>query len=72
MEDMVVYKKGDFIPANLDVENLNDSADKYNVFLVNSGTSGGSKDWFSYYETDEYIGVKIGNCCGGGIIAAKK
>lgn len=37
------------------------------VYVVKS-----SRDWFSLYDGDEYIGIRVYNCCGSGTLAIKK
>lgn len=33
---------------------------------------GGSRDYFTPFENDTYVGFKVSNCCGSGIITTKK
>ena len=30
------------------------------------------RDYFNYFENEDYIGIKVYNCCGSCVLAAKK
>jgi hypothetical protein len=45
--------------------------DKSNTYGLGSGAwfVGGSRNWFSLYADDTYIGYEVSNCCGSFIVA---
>jgi hypothetical protein len=50
------------------IENTN----YYKTDIEGLYTVGSSRDYFSKYENDIFIGIKVYNCCGSAVLAIKK
>jgi len=51
---------------------LSEDSRREDEFVKGAWTVGSSRDSFSLYEDDEYVGIEIYNCCGSDIVAIKK
>lgn len=68
MSDMVEQIEDDFDPAEDESHfGPEHSCGISGVYLV-----GGSRDYFTAYETETHIGIEFSNCCGSGIVAIAK
>lgn len=67
MEDGVRPVKDEFCKAVKTEDNIKNTLGYIGIWLV-----GSSRDYFSHFENDNYVGIKYYNCCGSGIIAIKK
>lgn len=68
MQDMVSgIKDAKFTPAENWDRAIDNSLGIRGLWLV-----GQSRDWFTAFENDEFIGIEYSNCCGNGIVAIKK
>ena len=67
MQDCRVAVHGGFVPAEKTDSWLEHSLGVEAVHLV-----GGSRDYFTEYEDDVFVGIRWSNCCGSGVIATQK
>ena len=67
MYDCVMLEKTKFMPVE-----ITDKLNQYNYGVNSVWIVGGSNNYFSQYEDDNFIGLSYSNCCGSGIIAIKK
>lgn len=67
MVDGVEGVKSSFEKAVKVDNNLNNTLGYHDIWLV-----GSSRDYFTHFENDSFIGIEYYNCCGSGIIAVKK
>ena len=67
MVDGVECVKDSFEKAIKVDGNLKNTLGYHDIWLV-----GGSRDYFTHYEDNNYIGIKYYNSCGSGIIAVEK
>ena len=66
MVDCVMPIEGYFHRINPTTEHMEHSFGIAGLWLV------GGRDYFSFYEDSNYIGINVYNCCGESIIAIKK
>lgn len=51
---------------------ISENTDYYKTGITGVYTVGNSRDYFSLYDTDQFIGIEVYNCCGSSILAVKK
>lgn len=49
-----------------------ESTNYYKTGIKGVYTVGSSRDYFCLYEDNDFIGIKVYNCCGSSILATKK
>lgn len=67
MTDCIMPINSDFAQVNSFDFNQTYSFNISQLWLVGDG-----RDYFTEYEDESFIGIKISNCCGSSIIAMKK
>lgn len=67
MIDCVEQVEDTFCKAEFTDKNI-----EHNLGFVGLWLVGSSRDSFSYFENDQFEGIKYYNCCGSGIMAIKK
>lgn len=67
MSDMVEQRKGGFKIATFDAGNNDSTLGINGAWLV-----GSSRDWFTAYENEDFVGINVYNCCGSFTIAILK
>jgi hypothetical protein len=45
---------------------------KYTLGIQGAWLVGQSRDWFTHYEDDKFIGIEVSNCCGDFVVVACK
>lgn len=70
MVDCVMPVDGDFTPVTTSTRHPN--SDKYTLGINGVWLVGSSRDYFTNFENDEFIGIEVSNCCGDFILAIKK
>ena len=70
MVDGVMPSREGFKPAVQTTRHEN--SHKYNLGIEGVWLVGSSRDWFTHYEDDQFIGIEVTNCCGDFILATKK
>lgn len=70
MVDCVMPIEGGFTPATASTRHSN--SDKYTLGINGVWLVGSSRDYFTNFEDDEFIGIEVSNCCGDFILAIKK
>jgi len=68
MSDMVEQTEN---PEFIKTE-ITDNTRYYATGIQGVYTVGSSRDYFNYFENKNYIGIKVYNCCGSCVLAAKK
>lgn len=51
---------------------VNEKTGYYRTGIQGIYTVGGSRDYFTLFENNNYIGIEVYNCCGNSILAVKK
>lgn len=61
---------GNFTPVTTSTRHPN--SDKYTLGINGVSLVGSSRDYFTHFENDEFIGIEVSNSCGDFILAIKK
>lgn len=69
MVDCVTECRGDFTPIR---EAVTKFAGNNNLGIAGLWLVDGSRNWFTEYDSKEFIGIHIFNCCGSSTLAVKK
>ncbi|MDD2475838.1 MAG: hypothetical protein PHI32_08000 [Dysgonamonadaceae bacterium] len=67
MVDGVEQVEDSFDKATKTDSNVKNTLGFVGIWLV-----GSSRDYFTHFEDNNYIGIEYSNCCGSGIIAVEK
>ena len=68
MSDMVEYdKNAKYMPAQKTDSNIANTLGVNGLWVV-----GGSRNYFKYFEDENFYGIDVYNCCGSSLIAIKK
>ena len=68
MSDMIEYdKNAKYMPAQKTDNNVKNTLGLNGLWLV-----GSSRNYFRYFEDENFYGIDVTNCCGSSLIAVKK